>query len=50
MAEETKRIALYLQMDAYQEIADHAQSIGLSVTNTIRLLCKQALKAKESVK
>ena len=46
----SKVIALTLRDGLYEDIQKHAQFIGLSVTNTIRLLCKQALKAKESEK
>ena len=46
----SKVIALTLRDGLYEDVQNHAQSIGLSVTNTIRLLCKQALKVKESEK
>ena len=46
----SKVIALTLRDGLYEDVQNHAQSIGLSVTNTIRLLCKQALKAKEETK
>lgn len=44
------RAVIEFSKEDYDELKAYGKSVGLNVPNTIRLLCKQALKAKESEK